>query len=140
MLDSELRQLYATTKNIAVVGLSDDPDRPSYQVAKYLKEHGYKIIPINPKYSTILNEVCYPDLLAAKTGLAEAGEIDIVDIFRRSEDVLPHVAEAIKIGAKVVWMQEGVINEAAAKEAEAKGLMYVMDKCIKKEHQRLVAN
>ena len=140
MLDSELRQLYATTKNIAVVGLSDDPDRPSYQVAKYLKEHGYKIIPINPKYSTILNEVCYPDLLAAKTCLAEAGEIDIVDIFRRSEDVLPHVAEAIKIGAKVVWMQEGVINEAAAKEAEAKGLMYVMDKCIKKEHQRLVAN
>jgi hypothetical protein len=116
---------------VAIVGLSPKPDRASYRVGDYLKEHGYKIIPVNPMEKEILGEASYPDLKSIPE------KVDVVDIFRRPEDVPPIVEEAIKIGAKVVWMQEGVINEAAAKRAEEAGLKAVMDKCMKKEHQKL---
>ena len=116
---------------VAVVGLSSKPDRPSYRVASYLKEQGYKIIPVNPAEKEILGELCYPDLASIPE------PVDVVDIFRRSEDVPPIVEEAIRIGAKAVWMQEGVINEEAAARAREAGLGVVMDKCMRKEHLKL---
>jgi predicted CoA-binding protein len=116
---------------VAVVGHSPKPDRPSYRVASYLKEQGYKIIPVNPLEKEILGELCYPDLASIPES------VDVVDIFRRSEEVLPIVEEAIKIGAKAVWLQEGVINEEAAARAREAGLMVIMDKCMLKEHRNL---
>jgi predicted CoA-binding protein len=116
---------------VAVVGLSSKPERPSYKVASYLKEQGYKIIPVNPAEREILGEPCYPNLASVPES------IDVVDIFRRSEEVSPIIEEAIKIGAKAVWMQEGVVNEEAAARARKAGLMVVMDKCMLKEHQKL---
>jgi predicted CoA-binding protein len=116
---------------VAVVGLSPDPDRPSHGVAGYLRENGYKIIPVNPEEKEILGETSYPDL----SSIPEVP--DVVDIFRRSEEVLPIVREAIKKGAKAIWMQEGVINKAAAAEARKAGLKVVMDGCMFKEHYRL---
>ncbi|MEA1958845.1 MAG: CoA-binding protein [Chloroflexota bacterium] len=118
--------------NIAVVGLSSNKQRPSYGVGRYMKEHGYRIIPVNPKEEMILGERCYPSLLSIDE------QVDIVDVFRRSEEVADVVDEAIRIGAKVVWMQEDVVNEEAASMARDAGIEVVMDKCIKKEHQRLV--
>jgi predicted CoA-binding protein len=119
---------------IAIVGLSSNPDRPSYGVASYLKEQGYKIIPVNPRETEILGEVCCPDL----TSISEP--VDAVDIFRRPEDVTSIVEQAIKIGAKAVWMQEGVINETAACQARDAGLLVVMDRCMLKEHKKLKAH
>lgn len=120
-----------SSRIIAVVGLSSKPDRPSYKVASYLKEQNYNIIPVNPTEKEILGEPCYPDLASVPMS------IDVVNIFRRSADVPPLVEEAIKIGAKAVWMQEGVINEEAADRAREAGLMVVMDKCMLKEHRKL---
>ena len=120
-----------SSRTVAVVGLSSKPDRPSYKVASYLKEQSYNIIPVNPTEKEILGEPCYPDLASVPMS------IDVVNIFRRSADVPPLVEEAIKIGAKAVWMQEGVINEEAANRAREAGLMVVMDKCMLKEHQNL---
>ncbi len=114
-------------KTIAVVGISDDPARPSNFVARFLKEHGYKIIPVNPKLAEWEGEKCYPDLLSIPV------KVDIVDIFRRSETIPPIVDEAISIKAKAVWMQEGIINEEAAAKARKAGIEVVMDKCMKKE-------
>ena len=125
------KDILESTQVIAVVGLSPKTDRPSYKVASYLKDQGYKIIPVNPSAKEILNEICYPDLIAI------SGPVDVVDIFRKSEDVPAIVEEAIRKGAKVVWMQEGVINEGAAKQAKESGLLVVMDKCMKKTHQSL---
>jgi predicted CoA-binding protein len=116
---------------VAVVGLSSKADRPSYKAASYLKKQGYKIIPVNPAEKEVLGELCYPDLAS----ISES--VDVVEVFRRSEEVLPIVEEAIKIGAKAVWMQEGVINEEAAVRAGEAGLMVVMDKCMRKEHRRM---
>ncbi|MFH1382894.1 MAG: CoA-binding protein [Chloroflexota bacterium] len=116
---------------VAIVGLSSNPERPSYRVGSYLKEHGYKIIPVNPNEKTILQETSYPDL----TSIPEP--VDVVDIFRRSEDVGPIVEEAIKIKAKVVWMQEGVVNKDAAQRARKAGLKVVMDRCMLKEHTKI---
>ena len=116
---------------IAMVGLSPDPNRPSHRVAKYLINHGYKVIPVNPDAQEILGTRSYSDM----SSIPEP--IEIVDIFRRSEEVMPIVDEAIKIGAKVVWMQEGVINEEAALRAQDAGLLVVMDRCMLKEHKRL---
>ncbi|RLC11115.1 MAG: CoA-binding protein [Deltaproteobacteria bacterium] len=116
---------------VAIVGLSPDPNRPSHKVAAYLAQHDYEIIPVNPDAHEILGRPSYPDLQSLPQS------VDIVDIFRRSEEVMPVVDEAIKIGAKVVWMQEGVINETAAARARDAGLLVVMDKCMYKEHQRL---
>jgi predicted CoA-binding protein len=120
-----------SSRTIAIVGLSSKPDQPSYRVASYLKEQGYKMIPVNPAEQEILGERCYPDLASIPES------IDVVDVFRRSEKVPPIVEEAIRIGANAVWMQEGVINEEAAARARKAGLMVVMDKCMRKEHQRL---
>lgn len=116
---------------IAIVGLSANSERPSNIVAVYLKSHGYKIIPVNPGEETILGETCYPDLISISE------KVDVVDIFRKSEDVPPIVQAAIKIGAKAVWMQEGVVNQDAASAAEKAGLKVVMDKCMRKEHMKL---
>lgn len=118
-------------RRVAVVGLSKDPSRPSHVVASYLKDHGYRIIPVNPNESEILGESCY-------ASLSQVPEpVEVVDIFRRSEAVGPIVEEAIRIGAKAVWMQEGVVNEAAAEQARRAGLEVVMDLCMKKEHERI---
>jgi len=116
---------------IAMVGLSTDPSRPSHRVANYLISHGYKVIPVNPDAQEILGTRSYSDM----SSIPEP--IEIVDIFRRSEEVMPIVDEAIKIGAKVVWMQEGVINKEAALKAQDAGLLVVMDRCMLKEHKRL---
>jgi predicted CoA-binding protein len=116
---------------IAMVGLSPDPNRPSHKVAKYLINHGYKVIPVNPDAQEILGTKSYSNMSSIP------GPIEIVDIFRRSEEVMPIVDEAIKVGAKVVWMQEGVVNEEAASKAQNAGLLVVMDRCMLKEHKRL---
>lgn len=124
-------EILKSSQVIAVVGLSLDPGRPSHSVANYLKKNGYKIIPVNPEAERILGEVCYPDLISIPE------PVDVVDIFRRAEEVPAIVDEAIKIGTKVVWMQEGVINEEAAARATEAGLLVVMNKCMRKEHQKL---
>ncbi len=116
---------------VAIVGMSSDMDRPSYHVGSYLKGQGFKVIPVNPGETKVLNEVCYPDL----SSIPE--KVDVVDIFRRSDAVMPIVEEAIKIAAKAVWMQEGVVNEEAATKAREAGLKVVMNKCMLKEHSKL---
>jgi len=118
-------------KIVAVVGLSSNTERPSNRVATYLKGKGYTIVPVNPNEKMILGETCYPDLNSIPV------KVEIVDIFRRSEDVLPIVREAVKAGAKAIWMQEGVINEEAAALARQAGLKVVMDKGMLKEHEKL---
>lgn len=129
-----LRRILHDNRRIAVVGISAEWHRPSYFVGKYLLEHGYTMIPVNPKYSEVLGQRCYPDLNAAAR---EAGPIDLVDCFRKSEEIPALAEDAIAIGAKVLWMQLGVVNEAAARKARAAGLDVVMDRCVKIEHGRL---
>ena len=124
-------KILKTYQTIAVVGLSPKSDRPSYRVASYLKKHGYRIIPVNPQAKEILSEICYPDL----TSIPE--RIEVVDVFRSSEQVPAVVEEAIKVEARAVWMQEGVINEEAAARAREAGLLVVMNKCMRKEHLKL---
>lgn len=128
----DIKKMLETYRTVAVVGLSPDTGKPSNGVAAYLKRAGYRIIPVNPQVEgEILGERCYP-------GLAEIpGEVEIVDIFRRSEFVPEIVEQAIAKGAKVIWMQEGVVNQAAAARAEEAGLQVVMDRCILKEHAKL---
>ena len=127
----EIEEILKESRTVAVVGLSAKPDRPSHKVAKYLQAHGYRIIPVNPNDAEVLGERAYP-------GLSSIPEkVDIVDIFRRSEEVLPVVEEAIRIGARAVWMQEKIVNEEAAQRARDAGLKVVMDRCLKKEHQLL---
>lgn len=124
-------EILNSSRVIAVVGLSPRPDRPSHRVASYLKEQAYRIIPVNPKAKEILGELCHPDLASIPE------PVDAVDIFRRSEEVPGITEEAIKIRAKALWMQEGVINEEAAARAREAGLLVVMDKCMLKQHQKL---
>ena len=129
-----LRRILSDCRRIAVVGISAEWHRPSYFVGKYLLEHGYTMIPVNPKYAEVLGQKCYPSVTAA----ARAGVgIDLVDCFRRSEDIGPIADEAIGVGARCLWMQLGVRNEAAAEKARAAGLEVVMDRCVKIEHGRL---
>ena len=118
-------------RTVAVVGISADEGKASYRVARYLKEHGYRIIPINPRENEVLGERCYPDLCSVPE------QIEIVDVFRRSRFVPRVVAEAMYAGAKVVWMQEGVVHEAAARRAREAGMEVVMDRCMMKEHKKL---
>ena len=126
-----LRRILRRPKTIAMVGLSANWYRPSYFAAKYLQEHGYRVIPVNPAYEEVLGEKCYP-------GLKDIPEkIDVVDCFRKSEDIEPIAKEAIEIGAQVLWMQIGVMNEEAAEMARAAGLEVVQDRCMKIEHGRL---
>ena len=115
-------------RTIAVVGLSSNPARPSNRVAAYMQVQGYRVIPVNPNETNVLGEPAYPSLAAV------FGTIDLVNIFRKSEDVLSIVEEAIAHGAKAIWMQEGVVNEAAAARAAQAGLPVVMDRCGLKEH------
>jgi len=131
--DKELKDILKCCKTVAVVGISPKEDRPSYIVASYLKSKGYCIIPVRPDGDTILGEKVYNNLMEIPKEI----EIDVVDIFRKSEDVPPVVEEAINRGAKVTWMQEGVIHEKAGSKAEKAGLKVVMNCCMKKEHQRL---
>ena len=126
-----LRRILHDSRTIAVVGLSADWYRPSYFAAKYMQEHGYRVIPVNPKYGEILGEKCYKSLLEVPE------KIDIVDVFRKTQDVMPIAEDAIAIGAKVLWQQLGVKNEAAAAKARAAGLDAVADRCVKIEHGRL---
>ena len=127
----QIAEILRVGRTIAVVGLSAKRYRPSYGVAEYMQRAGYRIIPVNPHETEILGEKCYPDLESVPE------PIDIVDIFRRSEYVPEIVEAAIRKGAKVVWMQEGVIHEEAARRAQEAGLEVVMDRCILKDHRRL---
>jgi predicted CoA-binding protein len=126
-----ISEILQSARTIAVIGLSGKRYRPSYGVAEYLKRAGYRIIPVNPEETEVLGEKSYPDL----DSIPEP--VDVVDIFRRSEFVPEIVEAAIRKGAKVVWMQEGVIHEEAARRAEEAGLAVVMDRCILKDHRRL---
>lgn len=119
-------------RTIAVVGLSSNPARPSYRVAAYMQQQGKVIIPVNPHETSVLGEVAYPSLSAVP------GQIDLVNIFRRSEEAGAIVDDAIRVKAKAVWLQEGVIDEAAAARARQAGLQVVMDRCWLKEHVRLL--
>jgi predicted CoA-binding protein len=126
-----LRRILAENRVIAVVGLSADWFRPSYFAAKYMQEHGYRILPVNPKYPDILGEKCYRSLREIPV------KVDIVDCFRKTEEIVPIARDAIAIGARVLWQQLGVKNQEAAQLAEAAGLDSVMDRCVKIEHARL---
>jgi uncharacterized protein len=128
---NQISELLQKARTIAVVGLSGKRFRPSYGVAEYMQRAGYRIIPVNPRETQVLGETCYPDLEAVPE------TIDIVDIFRRSEFVPDIVEAAIRKGAKVIWMQEGVSHEAAARRATEAGLSVIMDRCILKDHRRL---
>ena len=127
---NRIAEILGSTRTIAVVGLSGKRYRPSYGVAEYMQRAGYRIIPVNPLETEVLGEKCYPDLDSVPDA------VDVVDIFRRSEFVPAIVEAAIRKGVKVVWMQEGVIHEEAARRAEAAGLTVVMDRCILKDHGR----
>lgn len=130
--DNELRDILKTVKVVASVGVSSSPDKPSYGIFNYLVEHCYQMIPVNPTATEILGRKCYPDLLS----ISDA--IDVVQVFRKPEDVPPVVDQAIQVHAKIVWMQETVIHAQAAAKAEAAGLRVVMDRCMMKTHQRLL--
>ncbi len=131
MSDEEIREILKL-KRVAVVGISRDPSKPAYQVPKYLLENGYEIIPVNPFADEILGKKCYKSLEDVRE------EIDIVDIFRPSEQVLPIVREAIKKKPRVIWMQLGIRNEEAANDAREHGIKVVQDKCMMEEHLRLI--
>ena len=133
MKDEEIKNILDRSKTVAVVGISPKEDRPSFVVASYLKSKGYRIIPVRPDEDTILGEKVYHSLREIPKEIT----IDVVDIFRKSEDVPPVVDEAIQRGARVVWMQEGIVHDAASAKAEKAGLKVVMNLCMKKEHQRL---
>ena len=126
-----LRRILSENRTIAVVGLSAKWHRPSFFAAKYLQDHGYRIIPVNPNYDEILGEKSYPDLRSVPE------PVDVVDLFQRAERVPPYVDDAVAIGARVVWMQIGIINEQAAARARGAGLDVVMNRCMKIEHARL---
>ena len=126
-----LRRILRSSRTIAIVGLSAEWHRPSFFAAKYMQEHGYRVIPVNPRYDEVLGERCHASLATIEV------PIDIVDVFRRTEDVMPIAEQAIAIQAKCLWQQIGVKNEAAAALAAAAGLDVVMDRCVKIEHARL---
>jgi predicted CoA-binding protein len=128
---AQLRHILKNSHTIAIVGLSADWWRPSYFAAKYMQEHGYRIIPVNPKYTEVLGEKCYPTLEAIPE------PVDIVDVFRKSEDCAPIAKQAVAIGAKTLWLQLGVENTEAQQIAEAAGLAVVMNRCVKIEYARL---
>lgn len=127
----EIRDLLERVRHVAVVGLSPKPDRPSYGVARYLQSHGYHIIPVRPATAEVLGEPAYP-------GLREVpGPIDVVDVFRAPEHVGPIVEACIERGVGALWLQEGVVNEEAARRAREAGMVVVMDRCMKKDHEAL---
>lgn len=133
MLDdiSTLRRILRESRSVAVVGLSAEWHRPSHFAAKYLQQHGYRIIPVNPRYTEVLGERCYASLTDIE------GKVDLVDVFRRTADVLPIARQAIEIGARCLWQQIGVVNKEAEALVQAAGLDSVLDRCVKIEHARL---
>ncbi len=126
-------QILKESKTIAVVGLSDKPERDSHRVARYLQAEGYRIIPVNPLLKHVLGETCYPDLTSIPV------PVDLVDVFRRSEEALPVAEQAVAIKAKALWLQDGVINEQASATAKRAGLDVVMDDCSMRVHRRMQA-
>src|SRR5690349_5869223 len=130
--DKTMKDILLSTKTIASVGLSSNPARESYGIVRYLKSQGYRVIPVNPTAEEIMWEKSYPDLESVPE------KIDVVQVFRKPEDVPPVVDAAIEVGAKVVWMQEGIVNEEAAQKARAAGLQVVMDACMRVTHRRLI--
>jgi predicted CoA-binding protein len=130
--DSVLKEILLSAKTIASVGVSSNPNKESYRIAAYLKAQGYRVIPVNPTVSEIMGGKSYPDLQSIPE------KIDVVQVFRRPEDVPPVVDDAIKAGAKVVWMQEGIVNEEAAEKARNAGLQVVMDTCMRAAHRSLI--
>jgi len=132
-VNAAIEKVLTQYRTIAIVGASDKPQRPSYRVAEFLKGEGYRIIPVTPKAERILGEAAYPDLASIPE------QVEVVDVFRRPEEVLPIVEEAIAIKAKALWMQEGIINEEAAARAREAGLTVIMDRCMKKEVLRRLA-
>jgi len=129
--DQRMRDILTSANTIASVGLSSNQEKESYWIVSYLKEQGYRIIPVNPTATEILGEKVYASLSAIPD------KVDVVQVFRKPEDVPPVVDEAIKIGAKVVWMQEGIVNYEAAQKAKDAGLEVVMDACMRATHRRL---
>jgi predicted CoA-binding protein len=130
--DSVLKEILLSAKTIASVGLSSNPNKESYRIASYLKDQGYRVIPVNPTASEIMGDTSYPDLQSVPE------KIDIVQVFRKPEDVPPVVDDAIKAGAKVIWMQEGIVHEEAAEKARQAGLQVVMDTCMRVAHRTLI--
>ena len=129
-MDARIDRILAEARTVAVVGLSDKPDRPSHVVARYLKERGYTVIPVNPAVAEVLGEKAYPSLSEIPVA------VDLVDVFRKSADVPPIADEAVRAGARFFWMQEGVVSEEARTRLEAAGIPVVMDRCVKKELQK----
>ena len=129
--DQMMRDILLSTNTVASVGLSSNDEKESYWIVFFLKEMGYRMIPVNPKATEIFGEKAYPSLLDIPD------KIDVVQVFRKPEDVPPIVDDAIKIGARVVWMQEGIVNEEAAQKARDAGLQVVMDACMRATHKRL---
>jgi predicted CoA-binding protein len=132
IMDAAAREILTTTKTWAVVGCSADPSRASYGVARFLIGLGMDVVPVNPAYDDVLGRRCYPDLASVPDA------VDVVDIFRRADEAGAHVDEAVAIGARAVWMQLGVIDDAAADRARAAGLLVVMDRCPRIDYPRLV--
>ena len=132
---NSLRRILKECRVLAIVGLSANWHRPSHFAAKYMLEHGYRVIPVNPQYQEVLGQKCYPSLRDIPR--SEVGQVDLVDVFRKTADVMPVAEDAIAIGARVLWQQLGVRNETAAARARAAGLESVMDRCVKIEHGRL---
>jgi predicted CoA-binding protein len=130
--DKEMKEILLSARTVASVGLSSNQEKESYWIVSYLKEQGYRIFPVNPTATEILGEKAYPDLASIPE------KVDVVQVFRKPEDVPPVVDEAIKIGAKVVWMQEGIRHEEAARKARAAGLQVIMDACMRATHRRLM--
>lgn len=127
-----LRRILARSRTIAVVGLSGNWYRPSYFAAKYMQDHGYRVVPVNPTYTEVLGETCHPTLASIP------GNIDLVDCFRKAEEMVPLALEAVAKGAQVLWMQLGIRNDEAAGIAVDAGLDVVMDRCVKIEHARIL--
>ena len=143
MSDNEIKEILTRYKTVAIVGLSQNPLKDSYRVAEYLKKHGFHIVPINPSSNQILGEKSYKSLIDMPADVQKT--LEIVDVFRPSEDVLPIVNQAIQLKKQygvpyVVWMQLGIINELAAEKARTVGLTVVMDKCMMQEHRRFFSN
>ena len=132
--DQELREILLSAKTIACVGVSSNEEKVSNGIFQYLRDHGYHMVPVNPTAPEILGEKSYADLSEVRE------KVDVVQVFRRAEGLPPVVEAAIQIGANVVWMQEGIVNEAAAATGEAAGLKVVMDHYMRKEHQRLIGH
>lgn len=133
--EDSIERILTESKNVAVVGISDKEDRDSFRVAQYLRGEGYNVIPVNPKFSEWNGIKSYPDLSSIPSDI----HVDIVDIFRKSDSVTPIVEESLTIKPRVIWMQEGVVNENAAHLAKENGFLVIMDRCMMKEHKKLFA-